>query len=106
MRASYTVSRRLHEFLPRKPHALNVRLQEAYRKYDELASRHVDVLRRLTKSIQDGRKARDNEAIKKAINEYDEALEVGRVLGVWRHYWSVFPCRTRRELQVRPVYRV
>lgn len=53
-----------------------VRLQEAYRKYDELASRHVDVLRRLTKSIQDGRKARDNEAIKKAINEYDEALEV------------------------------
>ena len=40
-----------------------------------LATRHVEVLRRLTKQIQDARIARDNDAIKRAINEYDEALE-------------------------------
>lgn len=49
--------------------------EEAFRRYDELAQRHVDVLRRLTKQIQDARMARDNDAIKRAINEYDEALE-------------------------------
>lgn len=49
--------------------------EEAFRRYDELGARHVEVLRRLTKQIQDARIARDNEAIKRAINEYDEALE-------------------------------
>ncbi len=49
--------------------------EEAFRRYDELAMRHVEVLRRLTKQIQDARIARDNDAIKRAINEYDEALE-------------------------------
>lgn len=47
----------------------------AFKAFDELARRHVEVLRRLTKQIQDARLARDNESIKKAINEYDEALE-------------------------------
>lgn len=35
----------------------------------------MEQLRRLTKQIQDARIARDNDAIKRAINEYDEALE-------------------------------
>jgi tetratricopeptide repeat protein 30 len=33
------------------------------------------MLRKLTKQIQDARMARDNEAIKRALKEYDEALE-------------------------------
>lgn len=49
--------------------------EDALTKLDELASQHVDVLRRLTKDIQDARLARDNAAIKKAIGEYDEVLE-------------------------------
>jgi tetratricopeptide repeat protein 30 len=38
--------------------------EEAYRKFDELTSKHIDQLRRLTKQIQDARIARDNESIK------------------------------------------
>ena len=49
--------------------------EEAFRKFDEIANKHVDVLRRLTKSIQDARIARNNDAIRQAIMEYDEALE-------------------------------
>ena len=48
---------------------------EAYKKLDSLATRHVDILRKITKSIQDGRDARDNEAIKTALIQYDESLE-------------------------------
>lgn len=49
--------------------------EKAYQKYDLLAQRHVDLLRRLTKQIQDARLQRDNEAIKRSITEYDDALE-------------------------------
>ena len=48
---------------------------EAYRRFDALSNRHVELLRKLTKQINDARNARDNEAIKVAISEYDDALE-------------------------------
>ncbi|GBG84433.1 hypothetical protein CBR_g38718 [Chara braunii] len=65
--------------------------EEAYRKYDELATRHVDILRRLTKVIQDARIARDNEAIKKAITDYDEALEnyIPVLMAMAKIYWDM-----------------
>ena len=44
--------------------------EEAFRKYDELTKRHIDSLRKLTKSIQDARIARENESIKKSLREY------------------------------------
>lgn len=50
-------------------------MEEAIWKLDELAGRHTETLRLLTKKIQDSRIARDNEGIKAAIMEYDEALE-------------------------------
>lgn len=49
--------------------------EESLRRLDDLSGRHVDRLRRLTKGIQDARLARDQEAIKRAINDYDNALE-------------------------------
>ena len=49
--------------------------EEAYRKYDDLTKKNIEVLRKLTKQIQDSRIARDNDAIKAALKEYDEALE-------------------------------
>lgn len=54
--------------------------EEAYRRFDELAQRHVETLRKLTNQIQSARNQRDSEAnkhdaIKRAIHEYDEALE-------------------------------
>jgi len=43
--------------------------EEAYKKFDELGKLHVDMLRKLTKQIQDARIARDNESIKKALRD-------------------------------------
>ncbi|MEW5303639.1 MAG: hypothetical protein WDW36_006311 [Sanguina aurantia] len=65
--------------------------EEAFRRYDELATRHVGTLRRLAKQIQDARVARDNDAIKKAINEYDEALEayIPGLMAMASVYWEM-----------------
>ena len=65
--------------------------QEAYRKYDELANRHVETLRRLTKSIQDARIARDHDAIKRAITAYDAALEgyIPGLMAMAKIYWDM-----------------
>eukprot|EP00899_Mesostigma_viride_P015377 jgi/Mesvir1/23840/Mv10645-RA.1 len=65
--------------------------EEAYRKYDELANRHVEVLRKLTKQIQDARMARDNEATKKAITDYDDALEgyIPGLMAMANIYWGL-----------------
>lgn len=65
--------------------------EEAFRRYDDLGARHVEVLRRLTKQIQDARIARDNDAIKRAINEYDEALEayIPGLMSMASIYWDM-----------------
>jgi tetratricopeptide repeat protein 30 len=64
---------------------------EAYRKFDELATKHIDLLRKLTKTIQDARIARDGEAIKKALKDYDEALEsyIPVLMSMARIYWDL-----------------
>lgn len=49
--------------------------EEAYRKLDEMASKQTESLRKLTKQVQEARQNHDDEAVKKAVNEYDEALE-------------------------------
>mmetsp|Transcript_13033 Transcript_13033/g.35479 ORF Transcript_13033/g.35479 Transcript_13033/m.35479 type:complete len:586 (+) Transcript_13033:92-1849(+) len=63
---------------------------EAYRRFDELAKRHVENLRRLTQQIQSARNNRDNESIKRAINEYDEALEafIPGLMAMAGIYWD------------------
>ena len=64
--------------------------EEAYRKYDELTNKHIDQLRKLTKAIQDARIARDNEAIKQALKDYDEGLEryIPVLMAMARIYWE------------------
>mmetsp|Transcript_20723 Transcript_20723/g.45407 ORF Transcript_20723/g.45407 Transcript_20723/m.45407 type:complete len:659 (-) Transcript_20723:542-2518(-) len=76
--------------------------EESYHKYDKLANRHVEVLRRLTKQIQDARMARDNEAIKRAITEYDEALEgyIPGLMAMAQIYWDM-----ENYLQVEKIFR-
>ncbi|RLO00085.1 hypothetical protein DYB28_010769, partial [Aphanomyces astaci] len=49
--------------------------EEAYRKYDDLATKHVDVLRKLTQKIQAARIAQSNDEIKHSLKAYDDALE-------------------------------
>eukprot|EP00903_Cladosiphon_okamuranus_P016120 g14876.t1 len=64
--------------------------EEAYRKYDELTSKHIDQLRQLTKQIQDARMARDNDAIKTSLEMYDAALEryIPVLMAMARIYWD------------------
>jgi len=49
--------------------------QEAFRKFESLASNHIDTLRKKTKAIQDARIARDSKAINMALQEYDSGLD-------------------------------
>jgi tetratricopeptide repeat protein 30 len=64
---------------------------EAYRKLDELSNKHIEVLRRLTKQIQDARINRDNEAIKQSLKEYDESLEsyIPVLMAQAKIYWDL-----------------
>eukprot|EP00657_Telonema_sp_P-1_P005442 TRINITY_DN22798_c0_g1_i2.p1 TRINITY_DN22798_c0_g1~~TRINITY_DN22798_c0_g1_i2.p1 ORF type:complete len:244 (-),score=86.94 TRINITY_DN22798_c0_g1_i2:175-906(-) len=65
--------------------------EEAYRKFDDLANKHTETLRKLTKHIQDARMARDNEQIKKALKEYDDALEnyIPVLMAMVKIYWDI-----------------
>lgn len=49
--------------------------EEAYRKFDEIASKHTEILRKLTKQVQEARQNRDDEAVKKTVMDYEDALE-------------------------------
>lgn len=64
--------------------------EDAYRKLDAIASNHIDNLRRLTKNIQDARMHGDNEQIRHAINEYDDALDqyLPVLMAMARIYWE------------------
>lgn len=64
---------------------------EAYQKFDVLANKHIEVLRKLTKQIQDARINRDNEAIKKSLKDYDDALEryIPVLMAMARIYWDL-----------------
>ncbi|KAJ3314377.1 Tetratricopeptide repeat protein 30A [Boothiomyces sp. JEL0838] len=48
--------------------------EEAYKKFDELADKHIDVLRKLTKQVQEARSNHDEETVKRVVLEYDEAV--------------------------------
>merc|ERR1711871_1646170 len=63
---------------------------EAFRKYDELTNKHIKRLRELTNKIQQARVARDNDAIKRALKEYDDALEryMPALMAMARIYWD------------------
>ncbi len=64
--------------------------EEAYKKFDELAARHIDNLRKLTKLLQDARLARDNDTIKVTLKKYDEELEkyIPVLMAQARIYWD------------------
>eukprot|EP00448_Togula_jolla_P001503 CAMPEP_0170599294 /NCGR_PEP_ID=MMETSP0224-20130122/16716_1 /TAXON_ID=285029 /ORGANISM="Togula jolla, Strain CCCM 725" /LENGTH=626 /DNA_ID=CAMNT_0010923927 /DNA_START=126 /DNA_END=2006 /DNA_ORIENTATION=+ len=65
--------------------------EEAYRRFDELSSKHIEALRRGTKNIQDARRQRDQNAVKKYLNEFDEALSkyIPVLMGQAKIYWDM-----------------
>lgn len=65
--------------------------EEAYRKFDHLSNKHISILRTLTKLIQDARIAQDNNKIKDALKEYDDALEryIPVLMAQAKIYWDI-----------------
>ena len=64
---------------------------EAYRKFDILAQKHIDQLRKLTKRIQDAKQNHDKEGVKQALKSYDEALEdyIPVLMAQAKIYWDI-----------------
>jgi len=64
--------------------------EDAYARFDELSNKHVEALRRGTKSIQDARRQRDQEAVKKHLQEFDASLSkyVPVLMGLAKIYWD------------------
>lgn len=64
---------------------------EAYQKLDELASRHTEILRKLTKQVQEYRNRNDTEMIKKTVMEYEECLDkyVPVLMAQAKIYWDL-----------------
>ncbi|CAD8133084.1 unnamed protein product [Paramecium pentaurelia] len=64
--------------------------EESFRKFQLLANKHIDTLRRITKSIQDSRLNRDNKGIKKSLKEFDDCLEkfIPVLMAQAKIYWD------------------
>jgi len=65
--------------------------EEAYRRFDELSAKHIETLRKGTKNIQDSRRQRDQDGVKKYLNEFDEALSkyIPVLMGQAKIYWDL-----------------
>lgn len=49
--------------------------EEAYHKLDDMVTKQTETLRKLTKRVQPARQNHDDKAVKRAVNDYDHALE-------------------------------
>lgn len=64
---------------------------EAYRKFDILAQKHIDQLRKMTRKIQDAKQNHDKDAVKSAVRMYDAALEeyIPVLMAQANIYWGI-----------------
>ncbi|KAG8187859.1 hypothetical protein JTE90_001232 [Oedothorax gibbosus] len=76
--------------------------EEAYKKFDEMAARHIETLRKLTKQVQEARQNHDDEGVKKSVNECEEALEryIPVLMAQAKIYWEM-----ENYTQVEKVFR-
>ncbi|XP_039281409.1 tetratricopeptide repeat protein 30A [Nilaparvata lugens] len=65
--------------------------EEAYRKFDEIASRHTESLRKATKRVQEAREMHEDSAMKKAVADYEDTLEkyIPVLMAQARIYWQL-----------------
>ncbi|XP_034941334.1 tetratricopeptide repeat protein 30A [Chelonus insularis] len=77
--------------------------EEAYRKLDDLASKHCEILRKTTKQVQEARLNHDEAAVKKAVNDYEEALEryIPVLMAQAKIYWDL-----GNYIQVEKIFRM
>lgn len=65
--------------------------KEAYQKFDDLANKHTEQLRKLTKQVQEYRTNGDTEMVKKTVLEYEECLDkyIPVLMAQAKIYWDV-----------------
>ncbi|XP_076290193.1 tetratricopeptide repeat domain 30 [Lasioglossum baleicum] len=65
--------------------------EEAYRKFDDLGNKYMEILRKATKRVQEARLNHDDNAVKKAVTDYEEALEryVPVLMAQAKIYWEL-----------------
>lgn len=65
--------------------------EEAYRMFDDLANKHCETLRKATKQVQEARLNHDEASVKKAVNDYEEALEryIPVLMAQAKIYWDL-----------------
>ncbi|NXH15396.1 TT30B protein, partial [Bucco capensis] len=65
--------------------------EEAFHKLDDSAGILTEQLRKLTKQVQEARQNWDDEAVKKAVNEYDETLDkyIPVLMAQAKIYWDM-----------------
>ncbi|KAB0801614.1 hypothetical protein PPYR_03800 [Photinus pyralis] len=64
---------------------------EAYQKLDELANRHTELLRKLTKQVQEHRSNGDTELVKRTVLDYEECLDryIPVLMAQAKIYWEI-----------------
>lgn len=64
--------------------------EEAFRKFDEIAGKLTEQLRKVTKQVQEARHNRDDESLKKNVQDYDEVLEryIPVLMAQAKIYWN------------------
>lgn len=64
--------------------------EEAFRKLDIMATRQTDKLRKLTKQVQEHKSSHNEDAVKRTVENYDEALEcyIPVLMSQARIYWE------------------
>ncbi|KAI9220763.1 hypothetical protein BC828DRAFT_382719 [Blastocladiella britannica] len=64
--------------------------EDSFKKLDDLGTKHVEQLRRLSKGVQDARSNRDDDGVKRLVHEYDEQLEryIPVLMAQAKLYWD------------------
>ncbi|KXS15136.1 TPR-like protein [Gonapodya prolifera JEL478] len=65
--------------------------EEAFKRFEEIGGRHIERLRRLTKSVQEARQSHDEEALKKSVTDYDLAVDkyITVLMAQAKIYWDL-----------------
>ncbi|GAB6033191.1 Tetratricopeptide repeat protein 30A [Chamberlinius hualienensis] len=65
--------------------------EEAFRKFDIIAAKHTEQLRKITKTVQEARQNHEEEKTRAAISDYEEALEryIPALMAQAKIYWDL-----------------
>ncbi|XP_053507733.1 tetratricopeptide repeat protein 30A isoform X5 [Ictalurus furcatus] len=64
--------------------------EEAFRKLDDMAGKLTEQLRKVTKQVQESRRTRDDEGLRKTVEDYDQLLEeyIPVLMAQAKIYWN------------------